>query len=84
MGHLIDRLEQEHLTRLLVDHLACGNIEHKTWGIAVFLSLNALLVLVGSLGGLTFSRHLGGSWVVLGDRFTVTALQTKYDNLTTN
>lgn len=85
VGRLVDRLKQEHLTGLLVNHLSCGNIEHKTWGVAVFLSLDSLLILAGSLGGLALSRHLGSGWVVLGHGFAVSALQTvQYQNKAIN
>lgn len=63
------------MARLFVDHLPCCNVEHKTWGVAVLLSFDALLFLVSSLSGLTLSRHLGASRVVLRDRFTVAALE---------
>lgn len=75
-GCLVDRLQQKCLARLFVDHLPCCDVEHKTRGVAVLLSLNALFLLVGGLSGLAFGCHFAGSWVVLGNRLAVAALQT--------
>lgn len=77
VGCLVDWLQQEHLARLFVDHLPCCSVEYKTRGVAVLLSLDALFfLLVGGLSGLALSRHFGASWVVLGHRFAVAALET--------
>jgi hypothetical protein len=73
---LVDRLKQKHLTSLFVDDLSCDNIENKTWGVAIFLTLDTLLIIVGRLDGFALSGHFGASRTVLRYRFAVAALET--------
>jgi len=76
LADLVDRLKQKHLTSLFVDDLSCDNIENKTWGVAVLLAFDTLLLLAECLSGLTFSSHFGASRTVLRYRFAVATLET--------
>jgi hypothetical protein len=76
VGDLVDGLKEEHLTSLFVDDLSCDNVENKTWGVAILLTLDTLLFLAESLGRLTLSCHFGDSRAVLRDWFAVAALET--------